>query len=158
MQPNERDEPPTLGQVDAELGPMQAPIGADGLPGPPMGLSEPAPPEPMSPANSPCLRGPCRHFMRLSTRFEAGNPDGTFPLGKEPRQLTMFCDAISGTYLEMGSDSFPLECNRWDPIPPAALSTLEKRRQRYFDANPEHRPLTAADLNSMVSDDDKEHA
>jgi hypothetical protein len=163
MRPSDDDEHATLGQIDADIGAMAPMMGLDGMPGPPAQLAEPPPSAPMTPETSPCMRGPCRHFMRLVSRFDAGNPSGTFEPGREPRHVAMFCSGLPGQYIEMSSDSFALDCNRWDPIPPSSLVALEKRREAYYEANPEHRPLTSDEIASMVDEqtgdaDDKEPA
>jgi hypothetical protein len=88
--------------------------------------------------SSMCAKGPCRHYWRLVTLADSGNPAGTWEaLGiPEPRQHTHVCLVNPGMETDLGDD-FVFECSRWDPIIPADLHQLEARRKKYLDAHPE---------------------
>lgn len=88
-----------------------------------------------------CLRGPCRHYWRIETNVDYGNPAGTFEdLGvAEPREYNNRCTIQSGVDWDMaGYDVY--ECNRWDPLTRKESEALNNRRREYYKRHPEHDP------------------
>lgn len=154
MHPNEKqDEPPELGVIRADATPVAPQIAPDGMPMPRLSIvAEQRPPPEMTPSTSPCLRGPCKHFMEVRALFEHGNAPGTFADGKEPKEFYLYCDAIPGTYLEMGRDAYPVSCSRWDPLAKSRVKLLEDRRRRFYVENPQHKPIDDADVAAAVAD------
>ncbi len=120
------------------------PMAPDGGPVP-TGIGFPAGPPEATPDNSPCLRGPCRHYWKLVTTFPSGNPADTWKaLGRvEPRQHHHLCLVHDGLETDL-TDDCVFECSRWDPKPPT--DELLQRRESYFNAHPEHRPGAQADI------------
>jgi len=74
------------------------------------------------PINTPCLRGPCRHYFESYTHLDHGNAPGT--LDAQPRQRYLFCTVHPGVEYELSADAPVLGCNRWHPL---SLRTLDRR-------------------------------
>ncbi len=71
-----------------------------------------------------CLRGPCRHYHRMTTSFDAQRPmpqrgpDGELvspDAGHEPRATIHTCYPSPGVEFSMG-ELVVYDCNLWDPI------------------------------------------
>lgn len=139
------EDRPQLGSRDAdEFAPAPLPVGPDGNPTPGVvGLPDPLPPA--TPEHWICLRGPCRHYMRMVGVAELGNPEGTFEKDAIPRQHYHWCLGIPGQYTDMGEDMI-FECNRWDPVDEDAPEHLarERRRSKYLQLHPDHDPKRSA--------------
>lgn len=155
MHPTPKDDPPTLGELDDDGGAASIPftLQLDGMPGPSLPvIGESSPPALMSAENSPCMRGPCVHLMRGRSLMGHGNTDGS--LDKEPTGSFMYCSALKGTYVEFDAETYPTECNRWDPMHPAIALAQEKRRETYYEAHPEHRPVVVNDVDEKFDQTD----
>lgn len=132
-------------------------LGDDGLPYPlgiSPGIAAPQALPPATPDTVICLRGPCRHYWRIETNVDYGNPAGTFEdLGvEEPRERNNRCTIQSGVEWDMaGYDVY--DCNRWDPLTKSESKRLEKRREDYYKRFPEHDP-EMRDVDVDVSTDD----
>jgi len=85
------------------------------------------------PENFICLRGPCHYYMESIMVFGAGNTRDSLP--REPLLVTRRCLRIPGYEIDL-SDELVRDCNRFDPMSPEEVSTLEVRRNRYYQANP----------------------
>lgn len=93
-------------------------------------------PEPIPAAtaeNMACLRGPCRHYVEMSSLFQSGNSRGT--LEYVPKQINRFCRAIPGDAIPL-TDEVVDECTEWDPLVPADTLARNKRRAAWFKRNP----------------------
>jgi hypothetical protein len=148
---------PKLGGHDAdEFAPSPLPVGSDGTPKPagPVGNPEPLPDA--TPDNWICLRGPCRHYMRIVEAGEFGNTAGTFEADEQPRQVNHWCDAINGSYTDMGNN-IVFECNRWDPLDDDEPEVMarERRRSKYLKLYPAHAPISDAEIAKMAEASDE---
>lgn len=127
--PPDDDKVKSLDSRYADFEPAAAPPG-----GPAVGYAaEPAEvADAMTPENTICLRGPCRHFWQLVSTAPMGNPKGTFEeLGlREPRQYSYACLTHPGTETDLGEDVI-YECSRWDPMTNRELVRLRRRRDDY---------------------------
>lgn len=111
--------------------PAEIPVSPDGGIAPGFaGVGTPAPAPSFD--ESICTKGPCRHYWRLTTMFDAGNPAETWEaLGvSEPRQRHHVCLVNPGMETNLGDD-LVYECNRWDPLEEHELIQLERRRESY---------------------------
>lgn len=88
-------------------------------------------PEPI-PAATPetmiCLRGPCRHYMELTSLFQHGNTKNT--LDHVPKQTNRFCRAIEGTDIDL-TDELVFECSNWEPLLRAETLVRSARRDQW---------------------------
>ena len=97
----------------------------------------PIQPEPIpdaTPENMICLRGPCRHYVEMTSLFQAGNTKGT--LEHLPRQINRFCRAIPGDAIPL-TDEVVRICSEWDPLTPADMLARSRRRNSWLKKNPE---------------------
>jgi hypothetical protein len=139
-------ECPRMGTLEGGEPSPWGPVGEDGAPNPGAVNAAPAPAREFTPAEVPCIRGPCRHYFQAISHFDHGNPAGTFEPGYEPVQRHHMCKAIPGVPLELSADSPVYECNHWDPVDATERKQLEVRREHYFNEHPDHRPPERPDF------------
>lgn len=89
--------------------------------------------EPIPEANEEnlvCLRGPCRYYMEVVQRFEAGNTQGT--LESDPKLTNRFCRMPNLSDIDL-TDSCVYRCTSWDPIDSneSEYVARELRRKNY---------------------------
>jgi hypothetical protein len=95
-------------------------------------LIQPEPIPEATPETMACLRGPCRFYVEIKSRFQHGNTKGT--LDHEPVQINRFCKAIQGTDIDL-TDELVHDCNHWDPMDSSVVSELNLRRIRWAREN-----------------------
>lgn len=115
---------------DEEPGPL--PIGPDGGFVPQMIQPEPIPAA--TAENMICLRGPCKYYLQIDSRFNAGNSKGT--LDRVPVQKNRFCRAIPGTEVDL-TDELVMDCSDWDPIDNLIVIERLIRRETWIKNNKE---------------------
>lgn len=122
------------------------PIAPDGGIAPGFGIAPPPPEPPATPENFVCLRGPCRHYWQMETRFAAGNPEGTFEeLGlAPPRAIHRTC--LRGHAETELQEVTVVSCDAWDPKLPVELAERKRRRDLYYERHPGHRPSAPEEL------------
>ncbi len=83
--------------------------------------------EQVTPANMPCLRGPCRYYVQIVTKAEIQNK-----LDQPVKQQNRYCTVIPGDAIEL-TDLTVYECNKWDPEDSvmAEVEDREHRREYY---------------------------
>jgi hypothetical protein len=152
------NEAPPVGTLEEGEPSSWGPVAEDGGPNPAAAVQHPAPARKFTPAEVPCLRGPCQYYFQATSHFAHGNPAGTFEPGYEPVQRHHMCKAIPGVYLELSADSPIYECNHWDPVDVDELHHLEYRRDRYYLEHPDHKPppRPSFDDEGVVDLDDEE--
>lgn len=89
-------------------------------------MPEPIPPA--TPETMVCLRGPCKHYMELTSMFQHGNTKGT--LEHVPKQTNRFCRAIDGTDIDL-TDELVFDCSEWEPLLKAEKLVRATRRAQY---------------------------
>lgn len=118
--------------ADEEPGPLP-PMAPDGGIMP-MPLDLPPPLPKAVPEEFVCLRGPCRHYVELTSLAEVE----VKVEGWQPVQKNRYCRVLQGAYLDLTEDSV-FECNRWDP--PRTRDPYEEdreqRQKEYLAAHPE---------------------
>ncbi len=130
---------------DDDFTPAMVPVASDGGIDPKvaaLAVGSPSPAPPRTTEHFVCMRGPCRHYWRLVTMTNAGNPEGTWEaLGiAEPRQHHHTCLVNPGYETDFGDDN-AFECNKWDPLSEQELVTIRTHREAYYEKHPEHRPV-----------------
>ncbi len=93
-----------------------------------MNLLQPEPLPEITEETLVCLRGPCRHYVEIKKRFDAGNTKGS--LDHVPMQWLRFCKAIPGYTLELTDENI-YDCNQWAPQDQEALVQLSACRATY---------------------------
>lgn len=131
---NEQELVDHLNRLLAEdLNPLP-PVSGDGGFVPQMPIMQEPIPE-ASPDNMICLRGPCKNYIEIVSRFNAGNTKGT--LDHMPKQINRFCKVIPGTDIDL-TDEVVKDCSEWDPLLPEdnLVKERDSRRQAYLAQNP----------------------
>lgn len=103
--------------------PVVVPNASGFMPMPPVGPMAPIPQ--VNEDTLYCLRGPCKHYLEVIQRFDAGNTVGT--LKKEPRLTNRFCTKHD---LEL-TDQVVYECNHWHPIDEEEKLRRHNQRLQY---------------------------
>ena len=120
------DDPDALIEpLDAILSaPAQLPITPDGGIAPQgVGMPEPIPEATLE--SMICLRGPCRHYHEMTSKFPAGNPTGT--LNGLPDQINRSCTYVPGSCTDLVDECISA-CNNWDPVDLEYTEAREARR------------------------------
>lgn len=108
-----------------EIGPLEALLKEEivaGPPGKPDRIKQGEPIPAATPETMICLRG-CKHYVEILTRFQAGNPKGTFD--KPPQARNRFCKAIPSSEIDL-TDELVEECNLFEPL--TAIALLKRKR------------------------------
>jgi hypothetical protein len=131
MDADERIDP--LDKLMAEdLDPVPPPApGTDGLPFPTGMNFLPEPIPEATPENLVCLRGPCRHYVEITTRFQSGNTKGT--LDHVPRQINRYCNVLQSEHIDL-TDEAVLDCSHWYPESEDLIQVRKKAREEYAAA------------------------
>jgi hypothetical protein len=102
--------------------------------GPPPAVGQ-APPEP-SADELLCIHGPCRYYWELETNFNAGNPEGTFEPGKEPRLTRRWCIRCPQDTTDLKGAAV-YSCTEYEPMTTAELQERKRRHDLVQIKKPE---------------------
>ena len=128
---------------EAEVGGVLAIGAGGGIAASPVG--EPPPTLPATPEHFVCLQGPCKHYWKLVTPFDAGNPASTWKaLGREPPKKTHHTCLVNPGHETSFGETVALECNLHTPLLAADLRERTSKLISYYRAFPEHHPDAVA--------------
>ena len=128
---------------------VTVPVGPDGVPTEAAAaLYQGAPPIPtFTPENCICVRGPCRHYLEVTSHFDAANSEDVF------RQRNRYCLLPHGEPLDL-VDDVVYDCNKWHPetyLPEAKCRQVDQ--ETYRENHPEYFEPQSDDDEGFVDDE-----